>query len=99
MLQVELPWKFKLSTDITLYSRYGYNDHTMNTNDVVWNARLERSFGNFTIMADGFDMLGQLSNVQRVVNAQGRTETWYNSIPRYAMLHVEYRLNVMPKKK
>lgn len=95
---VELPWKIKLSTDLTLYSRYGYSDHTMNTNDLVWNGRVERTFGKFTFMLDGFDILHQLSNVRRVVNAQGRTETWHNTIPSYAMLHVVYRLHVKPKK-
>lgn len=95
---VNLPWKVKLSTDLTLYSRYGYSDHAMNTNDLVWNGRVERSFGKFTFMLDGFDILHQLSNVRRVVNAQGRTETWYNTVPSYAMLHVVYRLHVKPKK-
>ena len=50
-------------------------------------------------MLDGFDILGQLSTVRRTLNAQGRTETWYNTVPRYAMLHVVYHLNREPKKK
>lgn len=55
--------------------------------------------GRLTFKLDGIDILGQISNVQHVVNAQGRTETWVNSQPRYAMLHAIYRFNVMPKKK
>ena len=51
-----------------------------------------------TFAIDGFDILGNLSNVQRYVNAQGRTETRYNVVPCYAMLHVLYRLNKKPKK-
>ena len=50
-------------------------------------------------MVDGFDLLGQLDNVTRIVNAQGRTETYTNVLPRYALLHVVYRLNKQPKKK
>ena len=69
----------------------------MNTNNLVWNARLERTFGKFTVMADGFDLLGKLSNVRKVINAQGRTETWYNTVPRYAMLHIMYKLHFKPK--
>ncbi len=95
---VELPLKLKLSTDITMYSRYGYSDPSMNTNNLVWNARLERTFGKFTVMADGFDLLGKLSNVRKVINAQGRTETWYNTVPRYAMLHVMYKMHFKPKR-
>jgi hypothetical protein len=50
-------------------------------------------------MLDGFDLLGNLSNVRRTINAQGRTETWNNVTPRYALLHVIYRLNKQPKRK
>ena len=46
-----------------------------------------------------FDILGNLSNVRRTLNAQGRTETWYNVIPRYVMAHVVYRLNIQPRKR
>ena len=47
----------------------------------------------------GFDILRQLSTTSYAVNAQGRTETWHNSIPRYAMLSLSWRFNVNPKKK
>lgn len=99
--QAELPWKLQLSTDLNLYSRYGYSDAAMNTNDVVWNARLSRSIlkGNLVLMLDGYDILGQLSNVTRTVNAQGRVERYRNVIPRYVMLHAIYRLNIKPKKR
>ena len=98
---LKLPWKLDLSTDITLYSRTGYADDAFNTNDLVWNARLSRPFfkGKLLVLFDGFDILGQLSNVTRTLNAQGRTETYTNVKPRYALLHVVYRLNKQPKKK
>ena len=98
---LKLPWKLDLSTDLTLYSRTGYADKSLNTNDLVWNARLSRPFfkGKLLVLFDGFDLLGQLSNVTRTLNAQGRTETWTNVMPRYALLHVVYRLNKQPKKK
>ena len=47
----------------------------------------------------GFDLLHRLSNIRQQVNAQGRTETWHNTLPSYAMLHVKYMLDVKPKKK
>lgn len=99
--QVELPWSLQLATDLTMYSRRGYADHTMNTNEFVWNARLSKRFlhGNLVCMLDGFDLLGNLSNVRRTINAQGRTETWNNVTPRYVLLHIVYRLNKQPKKK
>lgn len=100
--QLNLPWNFSLSTDLTMYSRRGYEDRTMNSNDLVWNARLTNAsllHGNLVFTLDGFDILGQLSTVRRTLNAQGRTETWYNTVPRYAMLHIVYRLNIEPKKR
>ena len=97
---LKLPWKMDFSTDLTLYSRTGYADDALNTNDLVWNARLSRPFfkGKILVIFDGFDILGQLSNVTRTLNAQGRTETYTNVMPRYALLHVVYRLNKQPKK-
>ena len=99
--QIELPWQLQLSTDFTVYSRRGYEEQTMNTDDIVWNARLAKRLfkGRLSVMLDGFDLLGQLSNIRRTLNGQGRVETWHNTIPRYAMLHLVYRLNVQPKKK
>ena len=98
---VHLPWKFDLTTDLTLYGRTGYADASLNTNDVVWNARLARALfkGKWVVMLDGFDILGQLSNVTRTINAQGRTETYTNVLPRYGLLHVIYKFQKQPKKK
>ncbi len=98
---MKLPWKLDLSTDLSLYTRTGYADEALNTNDLVWNARLTRPFlkGRLLMIFDGFDILGQLSNVTRTLNAQGRTETYTNVMPRYALLHIVYRLNKKPKSK
>lgn len=98
---VHLPWKFDLTTDLTLYGRTGYNDTSLNTADVVWNARLARALfkGKLVVMVDGFDILGQLSNVTRTINAQGRTETYTNVLPRYGLLHVIYKFQKVPKQK
>ena len=97
--QIELPWNFQFATDLTMYSRRGYSDATMNTNELVWNARITKRLmhGNLLLQLDGFDMLGQLSNVRHTINAQGRTETFYNVLPSYALFHVTWRLNKKPK--
>ena len=98
---LKLPWKMELNTDLNLYTRTGYADSRLNTSDLVWNARLSRPFlkGKLLVMLDGFDILSQLDNVTPIVNAQGRTETYTNVLPRYALLHVVYRFNKQPKKK
>ena len=97
--QIELPWNFQLATDLTMYSRRGYIDNTMNTNELVWNARLTKRLmhGNLLLQLDGFDLLGQLSNVRHSIDAQGRSETFYNVIPSYGLFHVTWRMNKKPK--
>lgn len=98
---LNLPQNWQITTDLNLYNRSGYSDHTLNTTNWVWNASLAKTLlkGNLTLRLNAVDILKQISNVQHTVNAQGRTETWVNSQPRYVMLHVVYRFNVMPKKK
>ena len=95
----DFPLGWQVSTDATMYSRRGYNDNGMNTDNLVWNMRLAKKLlkGRLSLMLDGFDILDNISTVQRNVNAQGRTETWYRSIPRYAMFHIVYRLSRQPK--
>jgi len=97
---LNLPWHIQLNTDLTMYSRRGYEGSSMNTNDLLWNARLSYTMfkGKLTWMLDGFDLLGNLNNITRTVNAQGRTETFVNALPRYAILHVAYHFNMKPKK-
>ena len=97
----KLPANFGLSTDLTCYTRRGYADSALNTTDVVWNARLSYTAfkGRWIFMLDGFDILNQLSNVTYGVNAQARTVTYANVLPRYAMLHVQYKFNIQPKKR
>ena len=98
--QVALPWKFNFTSDITMFARRGYQSDEMNTTDWVWNAQLTRGFlkGKLISKLSGFDILHQLSNTQYTVNAQGRTERWHNSIPRYVMLSLAWSFNVNPKK-
>lgn len=98
---LNLPRNWQLGSDATLYYRQGYSDGTLNTTHVVWNGSVSKTLlkGLLTFKLDGIDILGQISNVQHVVNAQGRTETWVNSQPRYAMFHAIYRFNIMPKKR
>ena len=81
--------------------RRGYGVDYLDTTDPVWNVRLTYSHPRYTrwvFMADGFDLLHKLSNVNYAVTATGRTVTYTNSLPRYLMFSVQYRLNLQPKK-
>ena len=99
-LMYTIPWvRLSLATDIKMFSRRGYNSSMMNTDDLVWNAELSRPLlkERMTLKLTAFDLLHQLSNKQYSVNAQGRTETWTNCIPRYVMLTVAYKFTRKPK--
>lgn len=99
--KVELPLGFQVASDVTMYSRRGYSDNTMNTNEFVWNFRVSKKFmkGNLLVQADAFDVLGNLTNVRRTINAQGKVETFSNVIPSYFLIHLTYRFNKYPKNK
>ena len=97
---LHLPWKMELSTDFTAYIRRGYAFEELNTREMIWNVRLSRPLlkGRLLLMFDGFDLLGQLSNITRTINAQRRMETFTNTLPRYAMLHLFFRFSQHPVK-
>lgn len=99
--QIILPWELQLTTDMTMFARRGYQQTEMNTTDWIWNVQLARTFlkGHLTAKLQGFDLLQQLSNTRYVINSQGRTESWNNSIPRYVMLSLAWKFNINPKKK
>lgn len=93
--------KTTIAVDATMYSRRGYGSADLNTDDFVVNASLSQSFlkGKLTARIEAFDLLHQLSATQYEVNAQGRTETWYRSLPNYVMAHVVFHFNKNPKGK
>ena len=89
-------WGMSISTDIHQNSRRGYSNEAMNTNELVWNAQLSQSFlkGNaLTLSLQFYDILQRQSTVSRMLNSMMRSDTEYNSINSYAMLHVIYRMN------
>ena len=91
------PWGTSLNSSLSISSRRGYNDSSMNTDEFVWNAQLSQSFLKgkpLTIMLQFYDILRQQSTFSRAISATSRTDTEYNAINSYAMLHVVYRLNL-----
>ena len=94
---VRLPLDFEVSMNLHERSRRGYNDASMNTNELLWNGQISKPFlknKSLIVALNFYDLLRQQSNYERWVNATGRSDTRYNSINSYAMLHVRYRLNM-----
>ena len=94
---IRLPYDFEISSNLHERSRRGYSDQSMNTNELIWNGQISKSFLKgkpLTVALNFYDLLGQQSNYERWVNATSRSDTRYNSINSYAMLHIRYRLNM-----
>ena len=96
-----LMWNIQLATDFSINSHRGYSDSSMNTDEVLWNLSLSRSILKEKLLLRLWanDLLAQRSNFTYTVNAQGRIETWSNSIGRYIMLSLQWKFNKNPKKK
>jgi hypothetical protein len=96
-VMVRLPMDFEISTNLHENSRRGFNDPSSNTNELIWNGQVSKMFlkdKSLIVALNFYDVLAQQSNYERWVNATGRSDTRYNSINTYAMLHVRYRLNI-----
>ena len=96
-LGINAPWGTAISTNMNMQSRRGYADASMNTNELIWNAQLSQSFlrGNaLTVSLQFYDILHQQSTVSSMLSAMQRSDTEYNAITNYAMLHVIYRMNL-----
>ena len=94
--RITFPWGSNLSTDFHCYSKRGYTDATLNTNELIWNAQLSHSFlrgKKMTVMLQWYDILQEQTNFSRTVNANGWRDQEVNAITSYAMIHVSYRMN------
>lgn len=97
----ELPFSWSVSSSINLRTRRGYNTPMMNREEWIWNARVSKSFLKGQLLASvvAYDLLHQHQAVNYYVTSQMRTETFTNTIPRYILLDLQYKINIMPKKK
>ena len=94
--KITFPWGSNLSTDFHVYSKRGYSDKSLNTNELIWNAQFSHSFlrgKKLTVMLQWYDILREQTNFTRTVNANGWRNQEVNAITSYAMLHVSYRMN------
>jgi hypothetical protein len=90
-----------LHSELNIYDHRGYQDNRYNTSEFIWNASLMRSLfhGSLQLSIEAFDMLNDIRSTTYLLNAQMQKESYQNTLHRYAMLHILYRLNIMPKKK
>ena len=95
-------FEFGLETgmDLKMFSRRGYSDPLINANDLICNVYISKSFlkGKLAAKLEGYDIFHQLKSISYEINGQGKTETRFNAIPNYLMLHLIYKMNISGKK-
>lgn len=94
---VNLPWRFFISTDINCRFKNGYTGG-LNNNEVIWNAQISKnvlrnSVG--TIRIKMYDILRQQSNLSRSITDTQVNDTEYNTLGSYFMVHFVYRFNTL----
>lgn len=98
---INMPWDMQFSSDISQQSRRGYDDASMNTNELIWNAQFSQNFlkqKNATVSVQWYDILRNRSSISRSLSATSRSDTWTNAIHSYVMVHVIYRFNLLGDK-
>ena len=100
-MNINFPWSMQLASDISKQSRRGYDDASMNTDELIWNAQLSQSFlkkKTLTLSVQWYDILRQRSNISRSISATMRSDSWQRAINSYVMFHVIYQLNLLGNK-
>jgi hypothetical protein len=88
-IDIELPWKLRLTNNFELYLRQKTPIFNTNNNVFIWNAYLSKKIlkGNKSeIRFSAFDMLNQNLGFQRNISSTVISENTYNQLARYFML-------------
>lgn len=91
-----LPWSIKIESDINWSTNSGYADG-FKQNEILWNAAASKSFlknNQGTLRFKIYDILQQRSNISRSVTASSTTDTEYNTLNSYFMVHFIYRFSI-----
>ena len=91
--ELTLPASLLLHADCNLNSRFGYNDASLNDTRLMLNASLERPIRSFTLKLQACDLLARNRYTTSVIDAQGRTETFANCLPRYFLFSLSWKFN------
>ena len=93
---IYLPLNFKIESDINYSTNSGYTAGYQQK-EVLWNASASKSFlknNQGTIRFKIYDILQQRSNISHNVTATSITDTEYNTLSSYFMVHFIYRFSI-----
>lgn len=95
-----LPLNFRIASNLNIRTRRGYADANLNTDTYILNGSIswfwKQTGISFTL--DGYDLLHQIKSITYTIDPYGRTESWNNNLPRYAMLRISFHKFHSPKK-
>lgn len=94
---INLPWQLYLSTDINCRFKSGYTGG-FNDNELIWNAQVSKNFlknNSATLRFKIYDILKQQTNLSRSVSETQISDTEYNTLGSYFMVHFVYRFNTL----
>lgn len=97
---LNLPYNFEVNTGLNVNMNRGYTDKAMNVTQWIWNASVGKNFmkGKLGAKLSAYDILKSARSINTRTTAQSVTERWVNTLPRYVMLTLSYRLDVKPSK-
>lgn len=95
-----LPLRLQLASDFRLSLYHGFADASINKAHYNWNASLARTFLNdkLTMRLIAHGLLTPKNNIQSIINATSRVETYTDILPRYFMLSLVYNLEWTQKR-
>lgn len=97
--RLTLPSNWEITTNLTYIKRYGFTESSLNDGELLWNARISKSFlsGSLLLAFDGYDILQRNKTIKYDVTSAYRRETRYNSVPSYFMFTVKYFFAKKPR--
>ena len=93
---INLPWGLALSTDISYNIKRGYSGD-FDKNEILWNGQISKNLlkNKATIRIKMYDILQQQTNLSRTISDTSISDTEYNTLGSYVMIHFVYRLNTL----
>lgn len=93
---IYLPWNIKVESDLNYSTNSGYSDG-YKQKEMLWNASVSKNFlkGNQgTLRVKIYDILQERSNISRSVGTDYITDSVYNTLTSYVMVHFIYRFTL-----
>lgn len=86
---------FQLTSDFSMLHRNGYENRIMNSTSSIWNAQLSKTLckDHLTLSLTAYDILDSTNKRTWNITSTGYNNTSYNTLPRYILLRVAYKLH------